>query len=126
MLISLEILLNCWRYSLKKFKIVTPQSSAEKSNAIADNFKIELESISQFNHEIVIAPDHSEDEFISIAKDADAIFGNGKFTAKIINSLENCKIIALGIIEMIGINLIIVIIMILMLIMVDKMHAPAT
>ena len=81
---------------MKKFKIVTPQSSAEKSNAIADNFKIELESISQFNHEIVIAPDNSEDEFISIAKDADAIFGNGKFTAKIINSLENCKIIALG------------------------------
>ena len=81
---------------MKKFKIVTPRSSAEKSNAIADNFKIELESISKFNHEIVIAPDNSEDEFISIAKDADAIFGNGKFTTKIVNSLKNCKIIALG------------------------------
>ncbi|MQG19129.1 MAG: C-terminal binding protein [SAR202 cluster bacterium] len=81
---------------MEKFKIVTPKSSAEKSNAINDNFKIELESFSKLNQEIVIAPDNSEDEFISMAKDADAIFGNGKFSAKIINSLNKCQIIALG------------------------------
>ena len=57
---------------------------------MADNFKIELESISKFNHEIVIAPDNSEDEFISIAKDADAIFGNGKM-GKLIGKLATEK-----------------------------------
>lgn len=57
----------------------------------------ELEALSSLGAEIVEAATTPEDEFISIARTADAVIGKGHpITKRIIDRLEKCKVIALG------------------------------
>ena len=57
----------------------------------------EMEALSSLGAEIVEVAARSEEEFISIARTADAVIGKGHpITRRIIDSLEKCKVIALG------------------------------
>jgi D-3-phosphoglycerate dehydrogenase len=76
---------------LAKYKIVTQRRSDIPSH------EFEMESLAPIGAEIIAVFANSEGEFIEAAKDADAIIASGRrITEAIIDSLENCKIIALG------------------------------
>ena len=61
------------------------------------SYELEMESLASVGAEIVEIPAKTEDEFIERAKDADALIARGRRTSKkIIDSLERCRIIALG------------------------------
>ncbi len=72
------------------FKVVTQRRSGV-------SYEFEMESLAPIGAEIVVVPADTEDEFIEAARNADAIITGGRrLTENIVNSLENCKIIALG------------------------------
>lgn len=57
----------------------------------------EMEALSPLGAEIVEVAAAAEEEFIGAARDADALIGKGRpITKRIIDSLEKCKVIALG------------------------------
>ncbi len=61
------------------------------------SYELEMESLASVGAEIVEIPAKTEEEFIEAAKDADALIARGRRTSKkIIDSLERCRIIALG------------------------------
>ena len=61
------------------------------------SFDLEMESLQQIGAEIIEIAAENEDEFIAVAKDADAVIARGRRISKnIIDSLENCKVISLG------------------------------
>jgi D-3-phosphoglycerate dehydrogenase len=56
-----------------------------------------MEPLLGLDAEIVEAPGDNEDEFIRVARDADAIYAKAiRFTKKIIDGLDKCKVIVLG------------------------------
>lgn len=70
------------------FKIVTTPGGAGGP---------EMEALSPLGAEIVEVASPAEEEFLSAARDADALIGRGRpITKRIIDSLEKCKVIALG------------------------------
>jgi D-3-phosphoglycerate dehydrogenase len=79
---------------MSKFKIVTPKGA---SFAVAGGgYALESEALESIGAEIVEAPS-DEAGFIAAARTADAIYAKGiPITKKIIDSLENCKVITLG------------------------------
>jgi D-3-phosphoglycerate dehydrogenase len=76
---------------LATYKVVTQKRSDIPSH------EYEMEYLAPIGAEIIAVSATSEGEFIEAAKDADAIIASGRrITEAIIDSLENCKIIALG------------------------------
>lgn len=76
---------------MARYKVVTQKRSDIPSH------EFEMEYLAPIGAEIIAVSATSEGEFIEAAKDADAIIASGRrITEAIIDSLENCKIIALG------------------------------
>ena len=81
---------------MSEFLIVTQKPEGVTFDMASSNFDLEMESLSSINARILEIDAKNEDEFIKIAKDADAIIARGRIiTKKIIDSLNNCKVIAL-------------------------------
>ena len=83
---------------MAKFKVVTTAIAAKE---VKHTYEHEMEALGRIDAEIVEASIESEDAFIEAARDADAlmayaVMGNVRFTRKVIDSLEKCKVIALG------------------------------
>ena len=79
------------------YKVVTQKPPEGTFDVAGGTFTLEMEALGPVGAEIVPTAAESEDEFIVAARDADAIMAQGRqMTAKIINSLERCRVIALG------------------------------
>jgi D-3-phosphoglycerate dehydrogenase len=75
-----------------KYKIVTPAGPG-----MGADYKLEMEALDGLGAEIVEIPAGSEADFISAARDADALYAKGRrITKGIIDGLARCKVIALG------------------------------
>src|SRR5262249_50559813 len=82
----------------KKFKVVVQRPAggmsfdpAEAPSAMARG------PLDPTGAKIVETPAKTEDEFIALAQDADAVIArNRRITAAIIKGLKNCKVIGLG------------------------------
>src|SRR6266566_4225132 len=85
------------RASVGRFKIVTQHAPAVSFGVSGGGYKLEMEALGALDAEIVEVTGQSEDEFIAAARDADALIAKGRpLTRKIIESLQRCKVIALG------------------------------
>ena len=79
---------------MPKFRIATP---AGTSYTTASDYGYEMEALKPIDAEIYEVPAGSEDEFVSAARDADALYAKGRrITKKMIDGLQRCKIISLG------------------------------
>jgi D-3-phosphoglycerate dehydrogenase len=79
-----------------QFKVVTQRVTGTTYDA-DDSYELEMETLARLDAEIVEVAAKTEEEFISAARDADAIIVKGRrITRKIIDSLERCRVIALG------------------------------
>jgi D-3-phosphoglycerate dehydrogenase / 2-oxoglutarate reductase len=79
---------------MPKFRIVTPKGAS--FTTAGGGYAFEREALDPIEAEIVEAP-ANEDEFIAAARTADAIYAKGiPISKKIIDSLQNCKVITLG------------------------------
>lgn len=82
---------------MAKFKVVTQKPAGVTYDLAGGSYELEMEALRGVGAEIVEIPARTEDEFIKGARDADALIARGRrITRKIIDSLEKCKIIALG------------------------------
>ena len=82
---------------MAKFKIVTQHAPGVSFGVSGAGYKLEMEALAAIDAEIVEVQAKSEDEFIAAARDADALIAKGRpTTKKIIDSLQKCKVIALG------------------------------
>src|SRR5882724_93389 len=81
-----------------KFKVVVQRPSGGITFDLADGaYAIEREALDPIGAEIVELPAKTEEEFIALAQDADAVIArNRRITAAIIKGLKNCKVIGLG------------------------------
>jgi D-3-phosphoglycerate dehydrogenase / 2-oxoglutarate reductase len=76
-----------------QFKIVTTVASGGPGEAQGP----EMEALTPLGAELVEVTEIAEEEFIAAARDADALIGGGRpITKRIIDSLEKCRVIALG------------------------------
>lgn len=79
---------------MAKFKIITPAGAS--FTVAGGGYEDEMAPLAGLDAEIVEGPT-DEAGFIAAARDADALYAKGiPITKKIIDSLERCKIIALG------------------------------
>lgn len=79
---------------MAKFKIVTPAGAS--FSVAGGGYGYEMEALEGLDAEIVECP-ATEEGFIAAARDADAVYAKGmKFTRRMIEALERCRIIALG------------------------------
>src|SRR2546423_8069261 len=79
---------------MSKFTVVTPKAAS--FTVAGGGYHYEREALDPIGAEIVEAP-ASEAEFITAARTADAIYAKGMpISKKIIDALENCKVITLG------------------------------
>ena len=79
-------------------KIVIQKFTQRMKGVWGEPLYIERETFEQIEANLVEVEAETEDEYIESVKDADAILGHGsgrKISRKIIESLQNCKIIAL-------------------------------
>jgi D-3-phosphoglycerate dehydrogenase len=82
---------------MAKFKIVTHKTVGLSFGVSGGGYKLEMEALGPLEAEILEVPATTEEEFISAARDADALIAKGpRLTRRIIDSLEKCKVIALG------------------------------
>ena len=80
----------------KKFKVVV-QRPAGGFDLSEGAYAIEREALDPIGAEIVERPAKTEEEFIALAQDADAVIArNRRITAAIIKGLKSCKVIGLG------------------------------
>jgi D-3-phosphoglycerate dehydrogenase len=80
-----------------RFKIVTQHAATASFGVSGGGYKLEMEALGALDAEIVEVTAPSEDEFIAAARDADALIAKGRpMTRRIIESLQRCKVIALG------------------------------
>lgn len=76
------------------FTVVTPAGVSPGSTA---DYALELEALAPIGARIVEVPPGSDDDFIAAARHADALYAKGRrITARIIEGLERCRVIALG------------------------------
>ncbi len=76
---------------MAKFKVVTP------GGAPGASYEFEMEALGPLDAEIVEVPAGTDDAFVVAARGADALYAKGRpITARIIDGLERCKVIALG------------------------------
>jgi D-3-phosphoglycerate dehydrogenase len=79
---------------LAKFRIATPTGA---SFTTAGDYGYEMEALIPIDAEIFEIRPGSEDEFVSAARGADALYAKGRrITKQMIDGLDRCKIIALG------------------------------
>ena len=79
---------------MAKHRIITP--AAASFTVAGGGYEHEMAPLEGMDAEMVEGPTE-EDAFIAAAKNADALYAKGiRITKKIIDSLDNCKIIALG------------------------------
>ena len=79
---------------MPKFKIMTPAGAS--FTVAGGGYALESEALEGLDTEITEGP-ADEAQFIAAARDADAIYGKGiPITKAIIDSLEKCRLIALG------------------------------
>ena len=79
------------------FKVVTHKLAGASLGVSGEGYKLEMEALAPIHAEIVEIPATTEDDFIRAARDADAIIAKGvPISKRIIDSLEQCKVIALG------------------------------
>src|ERR1700730_1149490 len=79
---------------MSKFKVVTPKGAS--FTVAGGGYAYEKEALDPIGAEIVEAP-ANEAEFVEAARTSDAIYAKGiPISKKIIDSLENCKVITLG------------------------------
>src|SRR5260370_154073 len=79
---------------LAKFRIATPTGA---SFTTAGDYGYEMEALTPIDAEIFEVRPGSEDEFVSAARDADALYAKGRrITKRMIEGMERCKMIALG------------------------------
>jgi D-3-phosphoglycerate dehydrogenase / 2-oxoglutarate reductase len=77
-----------------KFKIATPAGAS--FTVAGGGYEYEMEGLQGMDAEIVEGP-ADENGFIAFARDADAVYAKGmRFTRKVIDGLEKCKLIALA------------------------------
>jgi D-3-phosphoglycerate dehydrogenase len=82
---------------MAKYKVVTQHAPGMSFGVSGEGYKLEMEALSPIEAEIIEVAATSEDEFISAARDADAIIAKGRpITQRIIDGLEKCQVIALG------------------------------
>jgi D-3-phosphoglycerate dehydrogenase / 2-oxoglutarate reductase len=80
---------------MAKFKIITP--SADNFTVLGASYELEMEALQGLDAEIVEVSAASEDAFVTAGRDADALYAKGMpITKRIIDGLEQCRIIALG------------------------------
>ena len=80
---------------MAKFKIITP--SADSFTTPGASYELEMEALQGFDAEIVEVSIKSEEDFVTAARDADALYAKGiPITKRIIDGLERCRIIVLG------------------------------
>lgn len=80
---------------MAKFKVVTPVGAS--FSAPGGGYKLEMEGLAPIEAEIVEIASGTDDEFVSAARDADALYAKGRLiTKRIIDGLERCRVIALG------------------------------
>ena len=80
---------------MAKFKIVTPVGASFSLPGVG--YKLEMEGLAPIEAEIVEIAAATDDEFVSAARDADALYAKGRLiTKRIIDGLERCRVIALG------------------------------
>jgi len=78
------------------FKVVTPAGPSPAPPG-AGVYEYELEALRPLGAEIVEVPAGGEDEFVTAARDADALYAKGRpITKRIIDGLARCRVIALG------------------------------
>jgi D-3-phosphoglycerate dehydrogenase len=79
------------------FTIVTQHAPGVSFGVSGEGYKLEMEALATLDAEIVEVRATTEEEFIAAARHADAIIAKGRqFTKRIIDSLDQCKVIALG------------------------------
>jgi D-3-phosphoglycerate dehydrogenase / 2-oxoglutarate reductase len=81
-----------------KYKVVVQKPFGGITYDLADpSYSIEREALDPIGAEIVEVPAKTEEEFIAVARDADALIArNRRISAAIIKGLRNCKVIGLG------------------------------
>ncbi len=80
---------------MAKFKVVTPAGASY--GAPGGDYTYELEALTPIGAEIVEVNATSENEFISAAHDADALYSRGgRLTKRMIDGLERCRVISVG------------------------------
>ena len=76
---------------MAKLKIVTA------GGAPGADFEFEKEGLAGIDADIAEAPSGSEDDFLRLARDADAVYGRGgQITKRMIDGLQRCKVISVG------------------------------
>lgn len=82
---------------MAKYKVVIQISPSTVGSASRMNYDLEMESLRTADAEIQEIMTDDEDEFIAAAREADAIYSHRTFlSARAIESLEKCKVIATG------------------------------
>ena len=80
---------------MAKFRIATPAGAS--FTVAGGDYGYELEALTAIDAEIYEIKAGSEEEFVTAAKDADALYAKGRpITKRMIDGLSRCKIIALG------------------------------
>ena len=80
---------------MAKFRIATPAGAS--FTVAGGDYGYEMEALTPIDAEVYEIPPGSEDEFVSAARDADALYAKGRrITKKMIEGLQRCKIISLG------------------------------
>ena len=80
---------------MAKFKVVTPAGA--NFGPTGGDYTYELEALGPIDAEIVEVNATSENEFISAAHDADALYARGgRLTKRMIDGLDRCKVISVG------------------------------
>jgi D-3-phosphoglycerate dehydrogenase / 2-oxoglutarate reductase len=88
---------------MAKYKIATPAGAS--FTVAGGGYDYEMEGLEGIDAEIVEGP-ATEDGFVAFAHDADAVYVKGmRFTKKVIDGLENCKVLALGSVGVDSVNI---------------------
>ena len=78
---------------MPKFKVVVQR----QQDASPGSYALEMEALGPVDAEIVEVPAATEDDFIAVARDADALLARGRrITREIIDGLERCRVIGLS------------------------------
>src|SRR5919109_2972774 len=82
---------------MAQFKVVTHKLTGASFGVSGEGYKLEMEALAPIDAEIIEIPATPEDDFIRAARDADALIAKGvRISKHVIDSLERCKVIALG------------------------------
>src|SRR5262245_43551915 len=85
---------------MAKFKVVTHKLTGASFGVSGEGYKLEMEALAPIDAEIIEIPAAAEEDFIRAARGADAIIAKDvRISKHIIDSLEQCKVIALGSVE---------------------------